>query len=115
MKIQKVEVGSDSPIHCVFCGQRILSMAVEDAEARENITPCPHTLFVCHDDGFEYRSAKFDAAMGISGINDEDIDTGGSLGWDGFTDKLEMPFSIKVTSYAPAPSGLGVYVGLRDS
>lgn len=114
MKIQRVEVEDGAAIFCLYCGQRIVSMDDQDFENDANITPCPHTLFVCHDEGFEYRSSGFDEAMGISGVEDDDIETPDTTGWDGYTDQLEVPYAIKIASYAGAPSGFGFYVGLAN-
>lgn len=114
MKIQKIEIEDGAAIYCIFCGQRIVSMDDEDFEDGTNITPCLHTLFVCHDEGFEYRSSAFDEAMGISGVDDNDIETPDETGRDGYTDQLEMPYAIKIASYAGAPSGFGFYVGLAN-
>lgn len=114
--IQRVELSSyEIPLHCPFCGRRVLSYPEDEREAattpEDMVTPCPHTLFVAHDEGFEYRSARFEQAMGLSA--DEDLLTAdlGDDSYDSFTDKVPIRDSIKIASYVPAPSGFGTYVG----
>lgn len=113
MNIQKIEVEHDEPVHCPHCNQRILSMDEADAERGENMSPCPHTLFICHDCGFEYRSALYDQLKGIKGLSNDEIPSGD--GWDAYTSELGLHGAIKLASYAPAPSFFGVYVGIAPT
>ncbi|MBL8462626.1 MAG: hypothetical protein JNL20_08910, partial [Thauera sp.] len=41
-----------TPVHCPFCGVRVMGA---DPSDETRITACPHTLFIAHDTGFEYR------------------------------------------------------------
>lgn len=82
----------------------------EDDEELIPVNPCPHTLFMAHDEGFEYRSDRFDVNMSLSGIEDDEIETG-DKGYDGLTDKVSIADSIKFASYVGAPSFFGSYVG----
>jgi hypothetical protein len=81
----------------------------EDAE-ETSVDPCPHTLFIATDEGFEFRSGRYDALKGIVGVEDQSIPLDGH-GWDGYTDQLCCPGAVKIALYTPAPSGLGCYVG----
>ena len=85
-------------------------MDEEDAAKGENMTPCPHTLFICHDYGFEYRSADYNKLKGIEGLNNDEIPI--EEGWDHYTNSLELNGAIKLAGYAPAPSFFGFYIGI---
>lgn len=111
--IQRVELSlTNIPIHCPFCGQRVLGYAGsdEDPSQESQVHPCPHTLFVAHDEGFEYRSARFNDAMGLPTDEDPFPDIGDDS-YDSFTDKVSIADALKFASYVPAPSGFGAYVG----
>ena len=106
--IQRVELASyDIPLHCPFCGERAYD---PDPEKQAKLKPCQHTLFIAHDEGFEYRSARFDQLMGIEGVADDDVELG-DKGYDGFTDRVCCPDSVKFATYIPAPSFFGAYHG----
>jgi hypothetical protein len=106
--IQRVELASyDIPLHCPFCGARAFD---PDPEKQAKLKPCQHTLFIAHDEGFEYRSPRFDQLMGIEGVADDDVELG-DTGYDGFTDRVCCPDSVKFATYIPAPSFFGAYYG----
>ena len=54
-KIQRVELNKfyNASIHCPFCGVKIIDTEAAESGA-DPTNPCPHTLFVAHDEGFEY-------------------------------------------------------------
>lgn len=111
-KIQRVELSNDSlPLHCPFCG----AIAHEsDENWGEEVSPCKHVLFIAHDEGFEYRSDRFNVLMNIS--EQDDFAPGqGKHGYDGFTDKVPLADAIKFAYYVPAPSFFGVYIGLAHT
>ena len=110
--IQRVEILTDEyAVHCPFCG----AMAITAGDSGEVIEAfCEHTLFMAHDHGFEYRSVRFDEAMGITGVDSDDIDVG-DKGLDGYTDKVELVDSVKFALYQPAPSFFGAYVGFAPT
>ncbi|MCB1087503.1 MAG: hypothetical protein KDM63_10695 [Verrucomicrobiae bacterium] len=110
--IQRVELNCyDNPIYCPFCG----AVAFEtDSGKHESMKPCGHVLFLAHDEGFEYRSDRFDAAMDIVGTPDEAIDLGDG-GYDGFTNRVSIKDSVKFAIYIPAPSFFGAYVGFAPT
>ena len=66
MKLQRHERHhfNHLPIYCGFCGQLILSG--EDAEPA--IKPCIHTLFIAHDEGFEFLSERAVAQLREKGF-----------------------------------------------
>jgi hypothetical protein len=107
--IQKIELNTfyEAPVHCPFCGVR----PVSDEQV---VTPCPHTLFVAHDEGFEYRSDRFNENLHLTGLTDDEVremvdET--EYGFDGFTGRVVLPDAIKVAAYVGAPSGFGSYIG----
>ena len=110
--IQRVEILShDHPVHCPFCG----AQAIATGDSEEMVTEfCEHVLFMAHDAGFEYRSAKFDSLMGISGVESDEIDLG-EKGFDGYTDEVELVDAVKFALYQPAPSFFGAYVGFAPA
>jgi hypothetical protein len=74
-----------------------------DPEKQAKLKPCQHTRFMVHDEGFEDRSARFDQLMGIEGVADDDVELG-DKGYDGFTDRVCCPDSVKFTPYPPRGS-----------
>jgi hypothetical protein len=119
-KITRVELDCyDIPIHCLFCGQRVIAVpdsAPTGQEPLENpITPCKHTLFVATDEGFEYRSSRFNKAMKLSASTKDPRPDLGEENYDSFTDKVAIANAIKLAIYVPAPSGLGAYIGFAPS
>lgn len=94
--MQRVELSTYSdPLHCPFCGEQVL---------RENdCVPCPHTLYIATDEGFEFVSERLDFDVDVELPDDQHI--------DGFTDGIDFPESLKLAIYTPAPSGFGAYVG----
>jgi hypothetical protein len=67
MKLQRHERNRfyHLPIYCGFCGQLILS-AEEDTEPV--IKRCHHTLFIAHDEGFEFLSERAIAQLREKGF-----------------------------------------------
>jgi hypothetical protein len=118
MKLQRHERNRfyHLPIYCGFCGELILS--AEDAEPV--INPCVHTLFIAHDEGFEFLSERAVAQLRGKGFtvsikgnpvevtpaDDDDIASP-----DEITDQLEFADGLKVAAYVGPPSGFGTYVG----
>jgi hypothetical protein len=85
--------------------------------------PCPHTLFVAHDTGFEYippqvavqlRDRGYQVDIGNDGfveINHDDESQ--PLSPDELTDSLEFADGSKVASYEAAPGEMGTMWVLR--
>lgn len=109
--IQRVEVDEGVSLFCPFCGQKVFDM--EAANAGETYAkPCSHTLFIAHDEGLDHRSATFDEAKDICGMDDFDVmDSDSFQGMDGFTDDVKIGGAIKFAAYVGPPSGFGTYVG----
>ena len=105
-RIQRVELPHETSIYCPFCGKDV--HVIRDDEI--DLNPCPHTLFIAHDEGFEYRSKKFNEVMRLP-VELDDLSDMGDENYDSITDKSPIPYSIKFASYQPAPSFFGVYVG----
>lgn len=107
-KIQRIELDYNGlPVHCPVCGQRVVTGGEVD---EPEVDPCEHTLFVAHDEGFEYRSKKFDRLKDIEDIDSADIDVGNE-GYDGYTDDLPLKNSLKLASFVGPPSFFGCYIG----
>jgi len=107
-QIQRIESWRyDLALHCPFCGLKIID---PDAASEIIAGTCEHVLFIAHDEGFEYRSNRFDVLMDIEDIENDHLVLGEN-GYDGFTDNVEFKNSIKFALYMPAPSFLGSYIG----
>lgn len=107
--IQRFETDHyDQPIFCPACGRNVISYVNDEP----TIDPCAHTLFIAHDEGFEYRSQLFDDLMGIEGVDFDDIDLGNN-GVDGYTDNVPLANSLKMAVYVPSPSSFGSYIGFH--
>lgn len=107
--IQRVELSCYRlPVHCPFCGD----LAFSDDDPPTNF--CKHTLFIAHDEAFEYRSERFDRIKNIVGLNDDDVDLGDD-GFDAYTDNLKVDNAIKFAVYIPAPSFFGAYFGFAPA
>lgn len=112
-KIQRVELNKfyNHSIFCPFCGKKVVDMEAANENREEGmVNPCLHTLFMAHDEGFEYRSERFDSDRGITGITDDDVELP-EQGYDGLTDQVTIADSVKFASYVGMPSGFGSYVG----
>jgi hypothetical protein len=109
-KIQRVELNTfyDASIFCPFCGTKIIDY--DDAHPKGVNSPCPHTLFVAHDEGFEFRSPRLDDCLGILGVDNDDLLITED-GIDGLTDQIGIIDAVKFAAYVSAPGFFGVYVG----
>jgi hypothetical protein len=63
--MQCVDLHDDhaNPIHCPFCGTLIGRGAEEETAGEWIVGECEHLLFAAHNEGFEYRSKRFDEAV----------------------------------------------------
>jgi hypothetical protein len=61
--VQSIDLYDDSenPICCPFCGTKIANGASE--EDQWVVGECEHLLFAAHDEGFEYKSTRFEKAI----------------------------------------------------
>jgi len=88
----------DGPLYCPFCAALLVDEGFQD--------PCPHTLFMCVEDGgVEYCAPELDADE-----LEEKID---SEGMDEATDNINVKNAIKFALYEGAPSNAAVYVGVK--
>ena len=119
-KLQRYErnVAYDAPVCCVFCGKMVESFGEDDDP---KLAPCEHTLFIAHDEGYEYVSDRVVAQLRIKGfeVSIEDgrveieppVDQEENASPEFVTDDLEFTDGLKVASYVGPPSGFGSYVG----
>ena len=99
-----------SNVHCPFCGKLIV-----DVERGEDVNPCEHTLFVAHDEGFEFCDSRTKENLGIQ--PDQDVDEyiqSSNESLDEITNKINIPNSRKIAVYVPAPSFFGTYYGFVE-
>ena len=56
MKMQRYERNRfpHLPVHCGFCGQLVISAS----ENEPLINPCAHTVFIAHDEGYEFLAER---------------------------------------------------------
>ena len=106
--IQRIELSAyDISIYCPFCGQLIID---QKPDTTNPINPCPHTLFIAHDEGIEYRSTEFDTNLNISGVDTDDLELPEG-GFDELTNQVTIQDSIKIAQYVPPPGFMGSYIG----
>jgi len=108
------------PLFCPFCGTRVQDF---DSNGELQIDPCPHTLFVCHDMGWDHVSDRMHAelkGMGLEASHDEaeavtplsgDKDDFEGPSFDEVTSSVKLPESLKFAIYQGPPSFYGTYVG----
>ncbi len=110
-KIQRVELNEKYhvSIHCPFCGAKVVDMEAAENDG-EMANPCPHTLFIAHDEGFEHRDDRFDVNLNIVGVDDEELKLP-EKGIDGLTDSVTISDAVKFAAYVGPPSFFGSYVG----
>jgi len=113
-KIQRVELNKFYfiAIHCPFCGAKVVASGADTAENSGDggspFTPCLHTIFIAHDEGFEYKSEHFNENVSVS--LDEDSDDAIESP-DFLTDTVTIDDAVKFACYVGMPSGFGSYVG----
>jgi len=107
MKIETEERNDyDGDINCPFCSKTIVKM--DDF----NVSPCEHTLFVAHDEGFEFCDDRTKVNLNIP-LKDDPSDYVEKYGdgIDGMTSSIDISNSRKIAVYTPAPSFFGAYYG----
>lgn len=104
----KIQERSDyeSDINCPFCEKKVVSMN------EFKVLPCSHTIFIAHDEGFEFCDERVKKNLNIPLDEDpyDHIDKY-EFGIDGMTSSINIADSIKIAVYTPAPSGFGAYYG----
>ena len=115
-KIQKVELPDlGIAIHCPFCGTKVTN-AADTQEMWLAGTPCKHTLFVAHDEDFEYQSEYFKEHIEqvIDAIEEtEEREDAENASIDELTDLAELEDAIKFAFYSGPPAIFGSYVGFK--
>ena len=112
--IKVIEPDPSEPVLCPFCGcMTYPGDKEEDWTFDPETCVCVHTLFVATDEGFEYRSSRFNQHMGLPEDPDSEpeIPEDNDGGYDGFTSLVSISGSIKYACYTPAPGCLGAYFG----
>ena len=107
---------------CPFCDTEVLKFG--DDPVDWSLEPCPHLLFFCHDEGWEYLSKRAeeelkrkrievnrfdDEYMEIYGSEAPGLDCGDSV--DFITNEIELPGAVKYSHYVGPPSFYGSYLG----
>lgn len=109
-KIKKIE--TDYPVYCPFC-KKLVRSENEDEEYFDEPYICEHLLFSACDDGFEFRSERFNEHMNIEADDDADYDEfiPEEMNIDEFTDEVTIPGSVKYAIYEGLGGSLGAYLG----
>lgn len=121
-KIKKIEMNEDDfeTVTCPFCETKTVSYD-EESYAYE-VKPCPHLLFFCYDDGWDFLSHVATENLTSIGyeVNDDEIEMvmpGSQMNEndqhspDHITDRINIPGAIKYACYQGPPSLYGTYVG----
>src|SRR5262245_56743733 len=113
IEVQSVEINAfDAPLHCPFCGAKVINI---DAEAPEGaLNPCPHTLFIATDAGFDYRSPRIEKQLALLNIDDVEYELPDG-GYTELAGQLGIHDTIVVESFAPAPFGFASYIALAPA
>lgn len=112
--IKVIEPDPSSPVLCPFCGcMTYPGDKEEDWTFDPETCVCEHTLFVATDDGFEYRSSRFNQHMSLPDNQESqpELPEDNDGGYDGFTSTVTIPGAVKYACYTPAPGCLGAYFG----
>lgn len=122
-KIKTIETDdfADEPAKCPFCGTTALEFDEEGASYE--LKPCPHLLFFCHDEAWEYLSDRASENLSALGYRvqtepEMEIDAGDATleeGPDFITGNITIPGAIKFASYVGAPSCYGSYLGFAPT
>ena len=106
MKIQ-VEERSDykNDISCPFC-----KFKITDIDSG-GFKTCKHTLFIAHDEGFEFCDERTKKNLNIPLPDDPSDHVDRFENFDEMTSKITIPNSKKIAVYVPAPSFFGAYYG----
>lgn len=106
------------PIYCGFCGHMVLN---SDLDGEPKVSPCKHTLYIAHQEGYEYLSDRAKEQLEAKGfsIQDEDgfiqvisKDDEEELDRYELHETLSFPDGLEVEAIVGPPSGFSTYVGL---
>jgi len=100
-------------IYCPFCKQKIVDMN----EYHTNV--CSHTLFIAHDEGFEFIHDQVREDLGIPKEIDileiEPEDYIDDDGFDALTSSVSIKDAVKFAVYVPPPGCMGAYYGFSEN
>jgi hypothetical protein len=105
------------PVHCGFCGHQVLGRD----DSAVDPTPCKHTLYIAHSEGFEFIADRVKKQIKDKGFIFEDGEFITSIEHESDADQdlfpyempdiLEFDDGLNVECVVGAPSGMVVYVG----
>lgn len=121
--LEKINIDPDVlPVYCPICRESVLGnkeeievMIEKNLDPRDiewDFAPCVHTLFIAYDEGFVFRSSRYNDLMSMPD-NQEDIfleilpDIYDDF--DDLTDNISLPGAIKFSGYPTY--GSGIYFG----
>jgi hypothetical protein len=105
-RIQTIDLtsGPDHRLHCPFCGQAVLPLADEMADAEAPVVePCAHTLFVVGQETALYRSPRFDTYLELEEVPDSEVALPKG-GWPELCGGIALPDAVRFV-VAEAPLG----------
>lgn len=106
-KIEKIEVKYPDLINCPVCNHQVYDPSSKsDAESWYSV--CPHTLYVAHDEGIEFQSQEFEAA-----VDGSDAEAADDLNAYELASHSGIEQIAHFESYLPAPTFFGTYVGFK--
>ena len=106
------------PVHCGFCGHQVL----DRDDSTSDPSPCKHTLYIAHIEGFEYIADRVKNQLKDKGyIFDDGEEFMSTIEHESDEDKemspceipsiLEFEDGLNVECVVGAPSGMVVYIG----
>lgn len=111
---------ADEPANCPFCGTTALEFDEEGTSFE--LKPCPHLLFFCYDDGWDYLSeqaARNLTELGYKIRTENGIEIAETTKLEGDPDSISgsitIPGAVKLASYFGAPSCYGSYIGFAPA
>lgn len=111
--MKKIEQIWPTKVFCPFCNQQIQS--IDDEEGNYDYKICEHTIFIAHDEGFEFRTDEVNKLLKINpktdGLEIEVPD--GIPGFDGFTDLIDIEGGVKIATYDDCARPEGIYFGFQ--
>jgi hypothetical protein len=110
--VQSIDLYDDSenPICCPFCGTKVANGASE--EDQWIVGECEHLLFAAHDEGFEYKSTRFEKAIeaakaGMSEDERDELDND----YDELFNKMNIKNAFYFRSIVGPPAQFSAYIG----
>ncbi len=105
------------PVHCSFCGHKVL----DRDDSTSDPSPCKHTLYITHIEGFEYIADRVKNQLKDKGYIFDEEEFMSTIEHESDEDKVMSPYEIpnmlefedglNVECVVGAPSGMIVYVG----